>query len=374
MLTTIIGLIAIALILIAIFQVARAHELTVALKDEAAAMHASNKVNAVLWLVFLVGFLGLSYWSTLHYQHLFLPPASSVHGKWIEDIFFWTIAATVPVFILTHIVLCWFAFKYKDDGTKKAYYFPGSNQLEIIWTAIPAVVMVFLVVEGMRSWYKITAPAPQDAIVVEVTGKQFAWTIRYSGNDNQLGAKSVKLIGDNNELGQDWRDAKNADDFIANDIHLPIGKPVLFKINAIDVVHSFYLPHFKVKMDAVPGIPTQFWFIPTQTTEDLKAQTGNPDFEFELACAELCGAAHYNMRKSVIVETEESFKKWFAEQKPTLAGVKEQNAGSVPEQLAIPGPAKNPYEHTKPESGGHDDTGHTKEEKHDTEAKPATGH
>jgi cytochrome c oxidase subunit 2 len=370
MLTTIFGLAAIALILIAIFQIAKANELAIALKDEVSVMRSNNKLHAVLWLVFLVGFLGLTYWSTVHYQHLFLPPASSVHGKWIENMFFWTMLATVPVFILTHIVLCWFAFKYKDDGKNKAYYYPGSNQLEIIWTAIPAIVMVFLVVEGMRNWYKITGPAPQDALVVEVTGKQFAWTIRYSGKDNQLGAKTVKLIGDNNELGQDWKDAKNADDFIANDIHLPVGKPVLFKINSIDVLHSFYLPHFKVKMDAVPGIPTQFWFTPTQTTDEMKAQTGKPNFEFELACAELCGAAHYNMRKSVIVETEESFKKWFAEQKPILEGVKEQNGGRVPEQPAIPGPAKNPYQQHEPAANPHEGDGHSKGE----EAQPATGH
>ena len=366
MLTTIFGLIAIALILVAIFQIAKANDLAVALKGEAAAMRANNKFHAVLWLVFLVGFLVACYWSTLHYWHLFLPPASSIHGKWIENMFFWTMVATVPVFVLTHIVLCWFAFKYKDDGTNRAYYFPGSNKLEILWTAIPAVVMVFLVVEGMRNWYKITGPAPKEAMVVEITGKQFAWTMRYSGKDNQLGTKSVKLIGDGNELGQDWKDTKNADDFIANDIHLPVGKPVLFKINSIDVLHSFYLPHFKVKMDAVPGIPTQFWFTPTQTTEDLRQQTGKPEFEFELACAELCGSAHYNMRKVVIVETEEAFNKWVAEQKPTLEGVKEQNNGRIPAQQAIPGPAKNPYEHHEPNK--EDD------KEHGEEAKPATGH
>ena len=125
------------------------------------------------------------------------------------------------------------------------------------------------------------------------------------------------MISAENKLGQDWADDRNHDDFIADELHMQVGKPVLVKINSIDVLHSFFLPHFRVKMDAVPGIPTQFWFTPTKTTQQMRDETGNPDFVYELACAELCGQSHFNMRKVVVVEEEEEFKKWWAEQKVT---------------------------------------------------------
>lgn len=319
---SILGLITIAFLLIILFQIAKANEMASVLKSGGSAVESNenNKIHGLLFLVFGVLFMVGCLWSCLHYAPLFLPPASSVHGKWIEDMFFWTLVATVPVFVLTHIALFWFSYKYSDDGTRKAYYFPGSNQIEMIWTVIPAIVMVFLVVEGMRNWYKITGPAPEDAIIVEVTGKQFTWDIRYAGADNKLGGKSVKYIGQDNGFGQDWTDKANHDDFTANELHLPVGKPVLVKINALDVLHSFYLPHFKVKMDAVPGIPTQFWFIPTKTTAQMREELNKPEFEYELACAELCGPSHSNMRRAVIVEEQAAFDKWFKEQQPLYQG------------------------------------------------------
>lgn len=348
MITVVLGLITIALILVVLFQIAKVGEVAMALKQEqtSADSASTNKLHGILFLIFLVLFFVGGLWSTLHYQHLFLPPASSEHGKWIENMFFWTWAATIPVFVVTHIALFWFSFKYSDDGSRKAYQFPGSNKIEMIWTVIPAVVMVLLVVEGMRNWYKITGPAPENAIVVEANAQQFSWTMRYAGPDNKLGKKTVKLIGDGNALGQDWSDANGHDDFISNDLHLPVGKPVLVKISAIDVLHSFYLPHFKVKMDAVPGIPTQFWFVPTKTTAQMQEELGNPEFKYELACAELCGAGHSNMRREVIIETEAEYNKWFAEQKAAYLDVKDKVEGQ-----AAPAQAHTPEQNAKSESG-----------------------
>ena len=316
MLTTTLGLVIIALVLLIVFQLAKTNEMIVALKGEQEAMHSSNRFNANMFLLFLIfGMIG-AVWSTFHYAPLYLPMPSSEHGVWIRNMFFWTLVATVPVFFLTHIALFWYSFKYRRDGTRTAYYFPGSNKLELIWTAIPAVVMILLVYEGLRSWYKITGPAPQEATVIEATGQQFFWTIRYGGEDNKIGKKSVKLIGGDNALGLDWEDQNNHDDFVADELHLKIGQPVLVRINAIDVLHSFYLPHFRVKMDAVPGIPTQFWFTPTKTTKQMREELNNPDFNYELACAELCGQAHFNMRKVVVVDDETDFNAWKAQQQP----------------------------------------------------------
>ncbi|HRI27728.1 MAG TPA: cytochrome c oxidase subunit II [Chitinophagales bacterium] len=314
MLTTTLGLLIIALVLLIVFQIAKTNELVTALKGEQEVQNVQNRFHGAMFLGFLIVGMIAAVWSAFHYAPLYLPYPSSEHGAWIRSMFFWTLVATVPVFILTHIALFWFSFQYKRDGSRTAFYFPGSNKLELIWTAIPAVVMILLVYEGLRSWYKITGPAPQEAMVVEATAQQFFWTLRYGGNDNKIGNKSVKLIGGDNSLGLDWEDSANHDDFIADELHLKVGQPVLVKISAIDVLHSFYLPHFRVKMDAVPGIPTQFWFTPTKTTKQMREELNNPDFNYELACAELCGQAHFNMRKVVVVEDEADFNAWKAQQ------------------------------------------------------------
>ncbi len=313
---TVLGIITIALVLIILFQISKASESIAILKDEEKAMEASNKVHAFLFMAFLiVGLIG-SFYSAYWFKEAYLPFPSSEHGAWLRSMFQWTLVVTVPVFVITHIALFYFTFKYKKEKGRKSYYYSHNNKLELIWTVIPAIVMILLVYEGIRNWFKITGPAPTEAIVVEATAQQFLWTIRYSGEDNELGVKNIRLIGPDNAVGQDWTDAANKDDFVANEIHLPIGKPVVFKLNALDVLHSFYLPHFRVKMDCVPGIPTQFWFTPTKTTAEMR-KTFGPDFNYELACAELCGAAHYNMRKVVIVETEEEYEAWLKEQQPT---------------------------------------------------------
>lgn len=316
MLTTILGLFIIALVLLIVFQIARANELVASIRGEEAVMRSSNRFNAAMFLFFLIFGMIAAIWSTFHYAPKFLPVPSSEHGVWLRNMFFWTLVATVPVFFATHIALFVFSYQYKRDGSRKAFYFPGSNRLELIWTAIPAVVMILLVYEGMRNWYKITGPAPTEATVIEATGQQFFWTIRNGGADNKIGKKSVKLISGDNSLGLDWQDKDNQDDFISDELHLKVNQPVLVKISSIDVLHSFYLPHFRVKMDAVPGIPTQFWFTPTKTTNQMRQELNNPNFNYELACAELCGQAHFNMRKVVVVEDEADYNKWLSQQEP----------------------------------------------------------
>ncbi|MBK8443391.1 MAG: cytochrome c oxidase subunit II [Sphingobacteriales bacterium] len=331
--------------MIILYQVARIHELVGDVRnDEEQSALDNNRLQATLFMVFLVVGMTAAIWSTFHYAPLYLPEPSSEHGMWIRNMFFWTLVATVPVFFITHILLFYYAYRYQGKSGKLGTYFPHSNKLELIWTSVPAVVMIALVAEGMHNWYKITAPAPADAVVVEVTGQQFKWDLRYAGKDGKLGQKKVRLINSDNPMGQVWEDKNNNDDFIANELHLPLGKPVLMKINALDVLHSFYLPHFRVKMDAVPGIPTQFWFTPTKTTAQMRQEMNNPEFDYELACAELCGNAHYNMRKVVIVETEEEFNKWLAAQEPILAALKPaQDAAPAAPEAA---PAEAPHSDT----------------------------
>ncbi|MGB0840397.1 MAG: cytochrome c oxidase subunit II transmembrane domain-containing protein, partial [Chitinophagales bacterium] len=255
---TTLGLISILLVLIIVFQIGRANDMLGILRGEEQAMDRSNTVNAGMFLLFLVVFMVGTFWSTYAYSDLFIMDPVSEHGVWIKNVFFWTLVATVPVFVATHIALFWFAFKYKRRKGETGYYYPENNRLELVWTVIPSIVLILLVYEGMRNWYAITGPVPEDetALVVEATGQQFQWILRYSGDDNKLGDKSISYINSENPLGQDWTDSANKDDFIAEELHLPIGKRVMVKINSMDVLHSFALAHFYVKMDAVPGIPT----------------------------------------------------------------------------------------------------------------------
>ena len=114
------------------------------------------------------------------------------------------------------------------------------------------------------------------------------------------------------------KDEKSADDFISTELHLPVDRPVILKFRSQDVIHSAYLPHFRVQMNTVPGMVTQFAFTPTITTQDMRLDTGNDEFEYVLLCNKICGTAHYNMKRTVIVESNEAFEAWVDEQ-TTLA-------------------------------------------------------
>jgi cytochrome c oxidase subunit 2 len=169
-----------------------------------------------------------------------------------------------------------------------------------------------------------------------VVGKQFNWLIRYPGKDNELGKRDFRKINDaNNVLGLDWTDPHNMDDIISQngELHVVVNKPVKLLISSRDVIHDVGLPHFRMKMDAVPGITTTLWFTPTITSESMKAITKNPNFVYEIACDQLCGKGHYSMRGTIIVETQAEYDKWMAGQPTYYAS---NNAPATPPQ-AQPG-------------------------------------
>jgi len=311
---SILGILAILLVLVIIFQITRASEQLSELQDEEAEQDMWNGVHAKLFVLFLVfGMVG-AFYSVYAYADLFLP-TGSVHGELLDSMWFWSLAAILPIFVLTHILLFAFAYIYRYNKDRKAKYFPHDNRLELIWTLIPAIVMVFLVMEGMRNWLKITGPASEEALVIEATGEQFKWTIRFPGADGVLGKKVIRQMSESNPYGQDWKDEANKDDFIATtDIYLPVNREILVKINSHDVLHSFALPQFQVKMDAVPGIPTRFKFTPKLTTKAYREMKDDPEAMFELACMELCGPSHWNMKRTFYVVEEEEYEAWAKEQ------------------------------------------------------------
>ncbi len=301
------------------FQIAKASEYVAVMRGEEKVRKQTNKVNAFLLLSFLItGLIGVYYCNEKLKGKILGAPASD-HGILVDRMLYITIALTFVVFIITQVALFWFSYKYQESDTRKAYYYPHNNKLEVIWTVIPAIALTILVGFGIFYWFKITGNAPKGAMEVEVTGSQFKWEFRYPGKDNILGKKYFKRTNEakGNPLGQLWEDPANHDDiYNPAEMHLVVNKPVRLVIGAKDVIHDVGLAHFRMKMDAVPGTPTTMWFTPTITTKQMQEKTGNPDFVYELSCDQMCGKGHYSMKGIVIVETQEEFDAWLAGKKP----------------------------------------------------------
>lgn len=310
------GVILILVILFLIFRISNL--ISVAQKKEEGQVDSSNGVNASLFLIFMiVSLAGFFWYSYTHFDKYTLPIASE-HGVRVDSVFWITMAVTVAAFVLISIILFVFAYQYQYREGRKARFFPDNHMLELTWTIIPAAVLALLIFTGLRAWNDITAPASEDAEEIEIVGQQFAWIVRYPGADKTLGRVDFRLIDAVNEFGLDLSDQNSFDDFKTLELHVPKGKEVLLRIRAKDVLHSVFIPHFRVKMDAVPGMPTQFKFTATKTTEEMRDELNNPNFNYELACAELCGRGHFSMRLVVVVEEEEAYERWKKQQEAWL--------------------------------------------------------
>jgi len=284
------------LVAVVFVQLSKVNELSAKIRGEEEVNRQQNDRTALWLMVFCVVFLVGCIWSAIYYKNVMLGygphQSASEHGSSLDSIFNVTLFFTGIVFVITHIYLFWFSYKYREETD------PSVDYLEI-----------------------------------EATGYQFAWDIRYPGPDGKLGSKDFRNISGTNGLGLLWDDPKNIDDFMPSEIVLPKGKKVRVRINAKDVLHNFYLPHFRVKMDAVPGLPTYFHFTPVTTTEEYRQRLReypewntlhdpeDPDsplrweaFNYELACAELCGNGHWAMRRIVRVVEPEEYEEWAASQ------------------------------------------------------------
>lgn len=266
-------------------------------------------------------------------KHL-LPEPASAHGKEFDGLMNLSMLIINIVFFVVQPILFFFAYKYRGKRGQKATYYEHNNKLELFWTMVPALALAVLIIWGLNVWSTVMMPENEEKpIVVEVYAQQFNWTVRYAGADNQLGHASVYNLGGTNMVGVDPEDPASADDIMTKELHLPVGKPVLFQFRSQDVIHSAYFPHFRAQMNCVPGAITTFQFTPTITTaeirqnEDVKdhvdevnairAAKGEDVWEFNyvLLCNKICGAAHYNMQMDIIVETEDEYNAWLNEQK-----------------------------------------------------------
>ena len=301
-------------------QLVRIFELSARLKgdDYREPTDNENDVQGKMLLAFMFLFIGGTIYLTFRYMHVFLPVSASEHGVAVDNLWDWSMGIIIAVFLITNPILFWFSYKYRGKKDAQAVHFAHSTKLELAWTVAPAVVLAGLIGYGLTTWNQIVDADTEDAVVIEVYSRQFDWTFRYAGADGILGDAAPALIEGANILGVDLNDEASNDDIVTTELHLPKDRPVLLKFRSQDVIHSAYLPHFRVQMNTVPGMVTQFAFTPTMTTEDMREETGNEEFDYILLCNKICGTAHYNMQRTVVVESEADYNAWLKEQ-TTLA-------------------------------------------------------
>lgn len=335
--TALLAILCVVLIAVVFVQIGKVTELAAKVRGEEEAAERGYRATSRGLLLFMILFLVGCIWSAIYYKNYMLGfgphQSASAHGSSLDYMFKVTTFFTGIVFILTQIALFYFAYKYRQRKGGKSIYIPHNNTLEVVWTVVPAVVMTFLVVGGLDAWNEVMADIDpeEDFIEIEATGYQFAWNLRYPGPDGKLGKRDFRLTSGTNPIGQVWTDESGLDDFHPSEIVLPKGKKVRVRILARDVLHDFYLPHFRVKMDAVPGMPTYFVFTPEKTTAEYRQelreypeyQVPDPEqpdkmlwetFDYELACAELCGKGHYSMRRLVKIVEEDEYEAWLDQQ------------------------------------------------------------
>lgn len=233
-----------------------------------------------------------------------LPPLASNWGT-IDTMLIITLVVTGVAFVVINLILAYLVFRYRGRAGQKATFFAENHKWERNLIFITAMGVIVMLGPGLFVYSNFIHP-PQDALVIEVFGQQWRWSYRYPGADGKLGRVDPQLFAQNS-FGIDINDPPAQDDVIINGpLHLPINRPVLVEIRSKDVLHSFFVPEFRVKMDAVPGLVTRIWFTPTKKGT------------FDVLCAELCGIAHFQMKSKIIVEAAEDFQQWL-QQQPTVA-------------------------------------------------------
>jgi cytochrome c oxidase subunit 2 len=248
-------------------------------------------------LLFALATVALVVLATFYFTRTWLPPLKSDRAA-IDHAIWLSLVVTGAVFILTNLTLAYLSWRYVDDGKTRAEYWHDSTRLEWSWTIVTALIMVIFLFKALSLWAEVTGEPPADSMLIEVTGQQFAWNVRYPGPDGMLGKTDHLLASQENPIGLDKADPHATDDvLLLNQLYLPLDRAVRVQIRSMDVIHSFFLPNFRVKQDAVPGMTVQIWFTPKETGD------------FEIACAEHCGLGHYRMRGQVHVVPAGQFDK-----------------------------------------------------------------
>jgi len=348
--TSLLVIIVLVLLAVALWQLTKIFDLTqvgASSDDSQVASDNDNNIQGYIMFGFLAFIYIFTIYGLLKWGNLALHTPASEHGLLVDNLMNITWVLIFTVQVITQGLLYWFSFKNRGHKDRKALFFADSNKLEAIWSIIPSVVLACLILYGLYAWNNIMfVDKDEDVIEIELYAQQFKWTARYAGADNTLGKANVRLIEGVNTLGVDMSDKNSEDDIVVSELHIPKGKKVHFKMRSQDVLHSAYFPHFRAQMNCVPGMVTEFAFVPTYTTAEyrelpfmvekvahinklraeksveLVAKGGTAldpyTFDYLLLCNKICGASHYNMQMKVVVDTPEDYKKWLSE-KTTLA-------------------------------------------------------
>jgi cytochrome c oxidase subunit 2 len=335
------------LIAISIWQITKIFELSQAKKvNTQVANDSDNNLNGKLMFAFLIFIYGITIFSFWAYGDVLLPNSASEHGADYDNLMWISFAIIFFVQTITQALLHYFSYKYRGEKGKKALFYADNDKLEMIWTIIPVITLAGLILYGLYTWTDImTVEENEEALVVELYAQQFNWKARYAGEDGVLGDANVRFLQDfegRNLVGIDATDPNGFDDVVVQELHLPVGREVIFKMRSQDVLHSAYMPHFRAQMNCVPGMITEFAFTPNKTTEEMRQDpdvrakvkkinkirvekskelvaSGDTaldpyEFDFLLLCNKICGASHYNMQMKIIVETEQEFEAWMNSQ------------------------------------------------------------
>ena len=252
-----------------------------------------------------------------------MPPLASTHGGQIDNMIGW-----VHVFMLI-LFLGWGGFyaycliRFRKSRNPVANYTGvkshASNYSEL-GVAVVEAILLFGFAIPLWAARVDRIPPENEALVVQVTAEQFAWNFHYAGPDKIFGRRDIKLIdSQENPLGLDRADPAAKDDITTlNQLYLPVNTPIIVKLRSKDMIHSFGVPEFRVKQDAIPGLTIPTWFIPNVTTAEMRSRLGNADFQYEIACAQLCGLGHYRMRGYVTVLGADEFQKWIQDEEEKL--------------------------------------------------------
>ena len=254
-------------------------------------------VVALLLILVGVGTVVFHFWSPWWWT-----PIASNWG-YIDDTIIITFWVTGAVFVAVVLFMAYCIFRYRYKEGRRADYEPENKKLEWWLIGLTSVGVVVMLTPGLFVWNQFVT-VPEEAAEFEVLGQQWQWSFRLPGKDGVLGTTNVRNVSDENPFGLNPNDPNGQDDILidGDDLHLPIGKPVKVLLRSLDVLHDFYVPQFRAKMDIVPGMVTYFWFEPTRTGT------------YDALCFELCGIGHYAMRALVVVEEESAYQEWLQEQ------------------------------------------------------------
>ena len=252
---------------------------------------------SIIFVLIIIGSIIFHFWSPWWWT-----PVASNWGN-IDDTIILSFWVTGAVFVAVCLFMsyCVWAYRYRPD--RKAEYKPEDKKLEFRLTWLTALGVAALLAPGLVVWNKFIT-VPENAMKIEVVAYQWGWNYRLPGVDGVLGKTSVGLISDDNPYGLDINDPNSKDDIIVmdSDLHLEINQPVKVELRSLDVLHNFYVPQFRAKMDMLPGIITYYWFTPEKKGD------------YEVLCAEYCGTGHYAMRGRVLVDEEKDYSNWLAKQ------------------------------------------------------------